>query len=136
MLEFNLARHGSTRYVISSLDPDEMARRLPAEFDAVLVDAPCSGQSLVGRGKQTASAFAPNTIEHCAARQVRILDAAASLVRPGGRLVYSTCTFAYAENEGQIESFLQRHSEWQLAPNDTRLAANCGGTVEQIGLRL
>ncbi len=136
MLEFNLARHGSTRYFVSSFDPDELARRLPSRFDAVLVDAPCSGQSLVGRGKQTVSSFAATTVEHCAARQSRILDAAAQLVRPGGRLVYSTCTFAYAENEGQMESFLQRHPEWRLEPSSPNLAAACDSSQLGIGLRL
>ncbi len=139
-LEFNLARHGAVQYTISRLDPDRLAEQLanqtanqPANqltnrrtdqrtdqpgglFDAVLVDAPCSGQSLLGLGKQSASAFTSQAIDHCAARQGRILDAAAALVRPGGRLIYSTCTFAYQENEGQVLRFLQSHSHWKLAP--------------------
>lgn len=136
VLTFNLARHGSVRYLQSSWDPDELARRLPAQFDAVLVDAPCSGQSLVSRGKQTSSSFAPSTIEHCAARQERILDAAQMLVRPGGRLVYSTCTFAYAENEGQVESFLSRHDGWKVKVVPPSIAAVCDGSNSGFGFRL
>lgn len=136
VLEFNLARHGSPRYVTTCSDPDALATRLPGCFDAALVDAPCSGQSLVGRGKQSASAFHANTVEHCAARQSRILDAAARLVRPGGRLVYSTCTFAYAENEHQVEAFLERHSSWRLEPNKPELEAVCDPGYQGIGLRL
>ncbi len=114
-LTLNLARHGATRYVVSQLDPARLADFLGPTFDAVLVDAPCSGQSLLARGKQSAAAFTPAAIEHCAARQARILDAAVRLVRPGGRLVYATCTFSYAENEAQIERLLQRHHDWTSA---------------------
>lgn len=116
MLQFNLARHGSVRYFVARFDPRDLADRLAASCDVVLVDAPCSGQSLLGRGKQSAAAFAPATVEHCAARQQRILNAAARLVRPGGRLIYSTCTFAFEENEGQVESFLERNANWSLEP--------------------
>jgi hypothetical protein len=116
VLRFSLARHGSTRFAVSSQDPRRLSDLLGPIFDAVLVDAPCSGQSLFGRGKQTESAFGLRSIEHCAARQARILAAAARLVRPEGRLVYSTCTFSYQENEEQIASFLERHPGWRLEP--------------------
>lgn len=116
MLESNLARHGAARYLVSRRDPEHLARTLGGAFDAVLVDAPCSGQSLVARGKQTESAFLPRTVEHCAARQSRILESASELVKPGGRLIYATCTFAFQENEGQVEQFLERHRDWRLDP--------------------
>jgi 16S rRNA C967 or C1407 C5-methylase (RsmB/RsmF family)/NOL1/NOP2/fmu family ribosome biogenesis protein len=116
-LEFNLARHGSTRSVVTNQDPDRLAALLPEWFDVVLVDAPCSGQSLVGRARQTASAFGTTAIEHCAARQERILDAAAQLLRPGGRLIYSTCTFAIEENERQVERLLESGDGWRVEPH-------------------
>lgn len=120
-LEFNLAKYGHVRYVLAQLDPADLARRLGGIFDAVLVDAPCSGQSLVSRGKQTESSFSDQTIQHCAARQSRILQSAAQLVRPGGRLVYSTCTMAFAENEGRVASFLASDRQWDWSPSE-RLA--------------
>jgi NOL1/NOP2/fmu family ribosome biogenesis protein len=116
VLCFNLARHGATRFAVSQQDPERLSDLLGAAFDAVLVDAPCTGQSLISRGRQTASAFGARAVEHCAARQTRILAAAARLVRPQGRLVYSTCTFSHAENEGQIEAFLAAHPGFQLTP--------------------
>ena len=67
-----------------------------------VVDAPGSGQAMLGRGKQKTASLAAKQIGHSAIRQNRILDAAVRLVRQGGRLVYSTCTFAEAENEAQI----------------------------------
>ena len=121
-LQYNLARHGSTRYAISQFDPDALAAQLGPIFRAVLVDAPCSGQSLVGRGKQSATAFSSAAVQHCAARQSRILDAALRLVGPGGRLIYSTCTFAAAENEEQVQRVLASHPDWKLE-SDPRLSA-------------
>jgi len=114
-LLLNLARHGSTRWVQTCLDPAELASAAGPVFDAVLVDAPCTAQSLVARGRQTGRAFDPRLIAHSAARQSRILDAAVRLLRPGGRLVYSTCTFAWDENEGQITALLSRFP--QLRPD-------------------
>jgi len=122
-LAFNLARWGATRFALTNEDPERLAERFGAVFDAVLVDAPCSGQGLLGRAKQTERAFRADTIEHCAARQRRILDASGRLVRPGGRLVYSTCTLSWQENEQQVLEFLDRWAgQWRLEP-DERLGA-------------
>jgi 16S rRNA C967 or C1407 C5-methylase (RsmB/RsmF family) len=108
-LQFNLARSGNTRWMISQLDPGQLADRLPGDFDLVLVDAPCSGQSLVAGGKQSMSAWSEETVQHNAARQRRILAAAMKLLRPGGQLIYSTCTFAEAENEDQATWLMQNY---------------------------
>ncbi|WP_404310127.1 methyltransferase RsmF C-terminal domain-like protein [Neorhodopirellula lusitana] len=101
-LAYNMARTGCDQYAITSLDPEKLAERLPGVFDMVLVDAPCSGQALMARGKQSATAVQQSQIALNAARQKRILLAASRLLRPGGRLIYSTCTFAIAENEEQV----------------------------------
>jgi 16S rRNA C967 or C1407 C5-methylase (RsmB/RsmF family) len=115
-LVLNLARHGGIRFAVSRMDPTALAARFAGQFDAVLVDAPCSGQSLMARGKQTAKAYTPGAVEHCAARQQRILDAAATLVRPGGYLVYSTCTFSWLENEQQVIDMTRRLEDWAIEP--------------------
>ena len=111
-LEFNLARVGFPRYCVTSKDPERLDLQWSQQFDAVLVDAPCTGQMLVGRGRQSFAAFSDSQVTHSAARQQRIVSAAAQLVRPGGRLVYSTCTFAPDENEDVIETFLATHDGW------------------------
>jgi 16S rRNA C967 or C1407 C5-methylase (RsmB/RsmF family)/NOL1/NOP2/fmu family ribosome biogenesis protein len=100
-LTYNLSRTGSDRFAVSCMDPEKLAGALAGQFDLVLVDAPCSGQALIGRDKRTTGALSLKQIQHSAARQERILNAAVTLLRPGGRLVYSTCTFAHAENESQ-----------------------------------
>ena len=115
-LSYNLARVGFPRYVVSVADPEQLVVRWEERFHAVLVDAPCTGQTLLGRGRQSAAAFADTKIAHAAARQRRILAAASRLVMPGGRLVYSTCTFAVEENEAVIEAFLQQEDDWQVEP--------------------
>jgi len=115
-LAVNMARWGCFRYIATNLDPEDLADLLPGRFDLVLADVPCTGQSLLGRGRQRLSAFDPRLIEHSAARQRRILRAAASLVRPGGCLVYSTCTFSWAENEGQVEWFVDTFRDFAIDP--------------------
>nr|WP_286178207.1 hypothetical protein [Rhodopirellula sp. JC639] len=107
-LAYNLARTGNDRYAISSLDPEVLQTRLGGVFDLVLADVPCSGQALLGRGKQSLAAVSPTQIEHSALRARRILSSAIGLLRPGGRLVLSTCTFADAENESQVRWLLEK----------------------------
>lgn len=108
-LAYNLARTGSDRYTISSLDPETLAARLGGVFDVVMADVPCSGQALLGRGKQNTAAVSKTQIEHSAMRARRILASAIQLVRPGGQLVLSTCTFAEQENESQVRWLLDNH---------------------------
>lgn len=122
ILELTLARTGHSNYCVVNAEVEALAQTCSDVFDCVIVDAPCTGQSMVARGKQSLAAFSSKQIEHSAARQQRILRAAAELVKPGGRLVYSTCTFAYAENEAMIESFRSEHADWTPV-NDPNLLA-------------
>ena len=115
VLKYALARTGNPSFAVCSYDPEDLARLVPQAFDAVLVDAPCSGQMLVGRSKRDTNAFSENQIEHCAQRQQRILQSAIRLLKPGGRLIYSTCTFAEEENESQIQ-WLQDQSPGSWLP--------------------
>jgi len=98
-------------YAICNLDPEPLADALAGRFDKVLVDVPCSGQSLLGRKRQSDSSFSASHVQHCAARAKRILTSALGLVRPGGRLVLSTCTFAIEENEAQIDAILEAYGD-------------------------
>jgi NOL1/NOP2/fmu family ribosome biogenesis protein len=91
-----------------------LAERLPGAFDRVLLDAPCSGEGLFRRNPAAAAQWRPGHVRGSAERQRGLLADAATLVRPGGVLVYSTCTFAPEENERQVARFLADHPDWQL----------------------
>jgi NOL1/NOP2/fmu family ribosome biogenesis protein len=93
-----------------------LAERLPGRFDRVLLDAPCSGEGLFRRNPAAAAQWRPGHVRGSAARQRALLADAAALVRPGGVLVYSTCTFAPEENEQQVAGFLAAHPGWELLP--------------------
>lgn len=108
VLRYSLARTGRANTIQTHLDPAVLASKLPGRFDKVLVDVPCSGQSLLGRDQQAQSAFSDKHVQHCAARAQRILRNAMAMVRPGGRLIFSTCTFSIEENEDQVRWMLEQ----------------------------
>lgn len=83
-------------------------------FDRILVDAPCSGEGMFRKNEEACDEWSLDNVRLCAQRQDEILDHAASMLRAGGRLVYSTCTFAPAENEGSMARFLMRHPDFTL----------------------
>ena len=108
----NLERMGAANAVVVSALPDRLAGLWPGFFDAVLVDAPCSGEGMFRRDPDSRAEWRPASPAGCARRQAEILDRAAALVRPGGRLVYSTCTFNDLEDEGSVAGFLARHPDY------------------------
>lgn len=112
ILKSNLERLGVTNARVTNTDPDHYARYLPETFDAVLVDAPCSGEGMFRRDPDALKEWTPDSPALCAKRQMHILDCAAETVKPGGRMVYSTCTFNRMENEGSVQAFLTRHPEF------------------------
>jgi 16S rRNA (cytosine967-C5)-methyltransferase len=93
---------------------DARAKRLAGKIDRVLVDAPCSGFGTLRRNPDLKWRHGPQAIVELAAKQLRILEAAARLVKPGGRLVYATCSILRDENEGVADAFLARHPEFEL----------------------
>ena len=114
ILSQNVERLGVKNCAVVSADPAALARRFPAYFDKILVDAPCSGEGMFRKDENAIAEWSEENVSRCAVRQAAILDEAAAMLRGGGRLVYSTCTFERAENEGQIEAFLARHAEFTL----------------------
>ncbi|MFO1065465.1 MAG: SAM-dependent methyltransferase [Pirellulales bacterium] len=114
VLQMALARSRYDNFAVSSQSPETLAESCAELFDCVIVDAPCTGQSMVARGKQSLASYSQRQVEHSALRQLSILRSAVRLVRPGGRLIYSTCTFAHAENEAVVASMLQWLPDWQM----------------------
>lgn len=104
----NLKRCTVAPSFVYSRDSKYLAESWRAAADIVIVDAPCSGQSLLAKGEQLPGCFHPLTIKRNAGRQKRIIANAASIVAPGGYLAYMTCTFSREENEGVVEWLCKR----------------------------
>ena len=112
ILSRNIERMGVGNALVTNEHPGKLAEKYAGFFDRVLIDAPCSGEGMFRKEEAAVTDWSQETVEMCARRQAEILDSGAALVRPGGRLVYSTCTFAPEENEMTIAAFLQRHPEF------------------------
>ena len=112
ILSRNIERMAVANALVTNETPENLAKRLPGFFDRVLVDAPCSGEGMFRKEEAAVTDWSQETVEMCARRQAEILDSAARLVRPGGRLVYSTCTFAPEEDEEAVAAFLESHPEF------------------------
>ena len=115
ILSQNIERMGVANALVTNETADHLAQRLPDFFDRVLIDAPCSGEGMFRKEEAAITDWSQETVEMCARRQAEILDAGAKLLRPGGRMVYSTCTFAPEENEQTVAAFLARNPDFELA---------------------
>lgn len=113
ILRHNLGRCRIAHAFTQRLQPEELARLAPERFDLCLVDAPCSGQSLLAKGIENPGCFHPSVVKGNARRQLRIIEAAATTVAPGGFLLYTTCTFSLRENEGVLEKLLKRQTDFE-----------------------
>lgn len=116
ILSRNVERMGISNALVTNAAPEELAKKYPGYFHRVLIDAPCSGEGMFRKEEAAVTDWSPETVAMCARRQREILDAGAKLVCPGGRLVYSTCTFAPEENEQTVEAFLQTHGDFAPEP--------------------
>ncbi|MBS6461751.1 MAG: hypothetical protein KH349_07390, partial [Clostridium sp.] len=110
----NVELAGIRNAIVMSETPERIAERLPNFFDKILVDAPCSGEGMFRRHPETRAEWSPESPAGCAKRQSEILDRAAEMLRPGGRMVYSTCTMNRTENEDTVDAFLSRHADFSL----------------------
>ena len=116
ILSRNIERMGVSNALVTNEHPEKLAQRLEGCFDRVLVDAPCSGEGMFRKEESAVTDWSPETVEMCARRQREILESAMRMLRPGGRLVYSTCTFAPQENEETVEQLLRNHPELTREP--------------------
>ncbi len=119
ILSQNVERMGIKNAVVLNEYPETLAKRFAGYFDKILVDAPCSGEGMFRKNAEEAlSEWSEENVAMCADRQASILDCATEMLKKGGRLVYSTCTFAYAEDEGQVCDYLQKHPEMRLVKQE------------------
>jgi 16S rRNA C967 or C1407 C5-methylase (RsmB/RsmF family)/NOL1/NOP2/fmu family ribosome biogenesis protein len=114
VLQENLDRYGADNVVTCSHRIDRLADLADGAFDAALLDAPCSGEGLFRRDPSAIREWSPEAVQGASRRQAVLLEHAARTVRPGGLLVYSTCTFSVEENEERVAVFLAENPDWDL----------------------
>ena len=118
ILSRNIERLGVANALVTNEHPQRLAERFVGFFDRVLIDAPCSGEGMFRKEEAAVTDWSQETVEMCARRQAEILHSGAAMVRPGGRLVYSTCTFAPEEDELAVDQFLDTRPEFTLEAVD------------------
>jgi 16S rRNA (cytosine967-C5)-methyltransferase len=115
LIRENASRLGIRIIETQLADTRELPAKLPPEtgFDAILLDAPCSGLGVIHRKPDIKWSKEAQDIDSLVKVQQELLDAAASMLKPGGTLVYSTCTWEPRENKDQLAAFLSRHPEFE-----------------------
>lgn len=112
----NVELAGIRNAIVMSETPERIAERLPNFFDKILVDAPCSGEGMFRKEPDMVKSWDAEMLAFCRSEQAKILEACAPMLKAGGMLLYSTCTFSPEENEKSIGNFLERHPEFELMP--------------------
>lgn len=148
ILSENIERMGIPHAIVTNETPERLAQMFGGYFDKVLVDAPCSGEGMFRKEDAAGQEWSLDNVRLCADRQDEVLDQAAKMLRIGGRMVYSTCTFAPLEDEGAVARFLHRHPDFEIVktpcpegfePGRGDWAVSFGGVTEapeEIGYTL
>lgn len=114
ILAENVERLGIRNAIVTQATPPTLSARFPLAFDRIMLDAPCSGDGMFRKDPDAIAEWSPDAVELCATRQWDILQDAVAMLKPGGRLAYSTCTFNRRENEETIARLLAEHSYLRL----------------------
>lgn len=114
ILSENIERMGVANALVTNETPQRLSAVFPGFFDKILVDAPCSGEGMFRKNEEASGEWSLENVQMCADRQDEILEEVAKMLRPGGQMVYSTCTFAPAENEDCMSRFLLSHPEFRI----------------------
>ncbi len=120
ILSQNIERCGIKNAVVLNHAPGELSARFPLFFDRIIVDAPCSGEGMFHKQESALTEWSEDNVNMCAGRQREILACAYEMLREGGVLVYSTCTFAPAEDEEMVRWLLDTYEDLSILPIDTQ----------------
>lgn len=132
ILSENIERMGLRNALVTNESPARLTDFFSGFFDKILVDAPCSGEGMFRKNPAACDEWSPENVQACARRQAEILDCASVLLKPGGRIVYSTCTFSPEENEGSITNFLSAHNDFALVKVPKSAGMSDGLTKETM----
>ena len=126
----NFERLGVKNAMVTSLDTAKFKEYFHGAFDLCILDAPCSGEGMFRKNSDAVNMWSEDAVEASAKRQREIIENAAPLVKSGGYLLYSTCTYSLEENEMLVDAFLSSHEEYELVPVNERVrAATSDGIV-------
>ena len=123
ILVSNLERLGVKGAMVTSLDTAKFKDYFRGAFDLCILDAPCSGEGMFRKNSDAIEMWSAEAVSSCAKRQREIIENAAPLVKSGGYLLYSTCTYSLEENEMLVDEFLRDHGEYTLVPVSEKVAA-------------
>ncbi len=112
----NLELFGAPNIFVTGEKPENLAAVFPGFFQAILVDAPCSGEGMFRKSQDMCDAWSTDKVAQCAGMQKQILKSAHGMLQPGGHLLYSTCTFSPDEDEQIIAWFIREYPDMQLIP--------------------
>ena len=136
ILTGNMERMGFKNVVTTCMHPQKLVKMFPENyFNMIMVDAPCSGEGMFRKEEIAIDEWSPENVKMCAERQAEILDCAAKLVKLGGYIVYSTCTFSLEENEMTVDAFLERHPGFELVPVTEKVRENTADGIQFDGCR-
>ena len=129
ILTGNMERMGFKNVVTTCMHPQKLKKEFPKTFDMIMVDAPCSGEGMFRKEEIAIDEWTPENVVMCAERQTEILDCAVQMLKDGGYIVYSTCTFSLHENEMMVDSFLEKYPDFELVPTTERVKENTADGV-------
>ena len=131
ILAENIERMGIKNAIVLNENPEKLEKHFTDFFDKIIVDAPCSGEGMFRKEPQAITEWSEEHTFSCASRQKNIVESALKMLKKGGMLVYSTCTFAPCENEGVCQYILENHPDMELVPINLPMLSN--GDGEYIG---
>lgn len=135
ILTGNIERMGFKNVVTTCMNPHKLAKTFSESFDMIMVDAPCSGEGMFRKEEIAIDEWSPENVKMCAERQAEILDCAVKMLKSGGIIVYSTCTFSLEENEMMIDSFLQKYPEFKIIPASEKVRENTADGIRFEGCK-
>jgi len=114
ILSENVERMGLSNVIVTCEYPEKLAEKFPGFFNKIIVDAPCSGEGMFGKEPDAIPKWSTDLVRERAELQHNILSSADEMLAPGGKLIYSTCTFAKEEDENQMQRFLDEHRDYLM----------------------
>ncbi len=133
ILTGNMERMGFKNVVTTCMHPQKLVKEFPDSFNMIMVDAPCSGEGMFRKEEIAIDEWTPENVLMCAERQAEILDCAVKMLKAGGYIVYSTCTFSLEENEMTVDAFLRRHPDFEIIPVTDKVRENTADGISFDG---